>query len=263
MADLGQVLTLCSGKGGVGKTLLAVNLAIALSKKNKDVVLIDGELQFGDVGLAMDLQPTLTIKDMVDEQDRLDAYNISNYLTEHKSGVYVLSAPDRPEYADLVDSEFTKLVVGLLKERFDYIVIDGGHGIDDSTVDFMDLADKILAVTTPEVASLKNTKRLVETVHQLQMNDKLELVLNRHNLDSLIKSEEIPGMLRVEELHHIPNNVKVAMQSLNLGDPAVQSHSKSDLAKVIFKLAQAIVDEQATTPRKKKNSLIGKMFSFS
>ncbi|MFD2638615.1 AAA family ATPase [Piscibacillus salipiscarius] len=261
MADMIQIITLCSGKGGVGKTFLAVNLAIALSKKNKDVVLIDGDLQFGDVGMAMDLQPTLTMKDLLDEQDRLDSHNITNYLVEHKSGVYVLSAPERPEYAELIDGEFIKNTLNLLKERFDYIVIDGGHGIDDSAIDFMDVADQILAVTTPEVASLKNTKRLIETIHQLQMNEKLDVLLNRHGLDSLIKAEEIPGMLRADKLHDIPNNNKVAMQSLNLGDPAVISHSKSDLAKKIFKLAQSIVDDQVESkPSKKKHSLISRMF---
>ncbi|WP_194840886.1 AAA family ATPase [Filobacillus milosensis] len=259
----GQVITVCSGKGGVGKTVLAVNLAIALSKKNVDVALIDGEFQFGDVSLAMDLQSTFTMKDVVEEQDRLDEYNITNYLTEHESGVKVLSAPSRPEYAELVSSEVIKKTVQLLKKNFDYVVVDAGHGMDDSTIDFMENADKILAVTTLEVASMKNTKMMVETIHQLQLEKKLELVLNRYNMDSLIKPEEAPSMLRAEEVRYIPNNFKLTSQSMNLGVPVVVSHAKSDVAKGIFKLAQAIIDQESGRPNNKKDSLLGKMFSFS
>ncbi|GEL77983.1 AAA family ATPase [Tenuibacillus multivorans] len=257
----GQVITVCSGKGGVGKTVLSVNLAIALSKKNVDVALIDGEFQFGDVGLAMDLQPSFTMKDIVDEQDRLDEYNITNYLTRHESGVKVLTAPDRPEYAELVTGDLIRQTVQLLKRNFDYIVIDAGYGMKDKTVDFMEEADKVLTVTTLEVASLKNTKMMLETIHQLQFDQKLELILNRYNMDSLIKTEEVPGMLRVEDVRHIPNNFKLTSQSMNLGVPVVVSHAKSDVAKGIFKLAQALIDEQSGTQEKKKGSLLGKMFS--
>ncbi|WP_124220596.1 AAA family ATPase [Aquisalibacillus elongatus] len=163
-----------------------------------------------------------------------------------------------------MSTDVIKKSVQLLKQNFDYVVVDGGHGMDDSTIDFLELADKILAVTTLEVASMKNTKMLVETIHQLQLEERLEIVLNRHNMESLIKPDEAPSMLRAEEVRFVPNNFKLASQSMNLGVPVVTDHSKSDIAKAILRLAQDLAGGRSSNGNsKKKGSLLGKMFSFS
>ncbi|WP_162297922.1 AAA family ATPase [Halalkalibacillus sediminis] len=257
----GEIIAVSSAKGGVGKTIIATNLALALKKKNVEVALIDGEFQFGDIGLALDIQPSFTIKDLSEEIDRIDEHNVTNYMTRHESGVHVLSAPDRPEFAELITTEVIQKSLQALTKNFDYIVVDAGHGIKDSTIDFIEAADRVIAVTTLEVSSLKNTKLLIETIHQLELQDKLNLVVNRYNMESLIKPDEVPSMLRISEADYIPNNFKMAAQSMNLGIPLVTSRTKSDISKSIFKMAEGIISNQGGSRLGNKPSIIGKMFS--
>ncbi|WP_188207732.1 AAA family ATPase [Alkalibacillus aidingensis] len=261
-ATKGKVITVTSAKGGVGKTLMTVNLAVALNKKNVDVVVIDADFQFGDIGLALDLKSSLTIKELSEEVEQLDTYNVTNYLVKHSTGVDVLLAPERPEYSELITIDVMKKLIELLREHYDYIVIDAGRGMSDLMVDLFDLSEQVLAITTLEVASLKSTKQLIETVNQLGLGNKVQLIVNRHNMESLIKAEEVPAMLKVDSVYYTPNNFKVAAQSLNLGVPVAVSHAKSDLAKSIFKLAhQLTVNNLLPATTKKKGSLIGKVFS--
>ncbi|GEN44403.1 AAA family ATPase [Alkalibacillus haloalkaliphilus] len=259
----GEVISVCSAKGGIGKTLIAVNLAVALNKKNVKVCVVDGDFQFGDIGLAFDVKSPLTVKDLAEEVDQLDSYNIGNYITKHQSGVDLLLAPEQPQYAELVTTEVIERFLSLLKEQYDYIIVDAGQGLTGQMVDLIENADRILTVSTLEVASLRHTKKLLETVGQLGLTERTELIINRHNMESLIKADEVPDMLKVDSAYYIPNNFKVAAQSLNLGVPVAVSHSKTDVSKSIFKLAQSLTVTDRTKSEKKKGSLLSKVFSKS
>ncbi|MDQ0351310.1 pilus assembly protein CpaE [Alkalibacillus filiformis] len=259
----GEVISICSAKGGIGKTFMAVNLAVALNKKNVDVCVLDGDFQFGDIGLAFDVKPPLTIKDLAEEINQLDSYNLGNYIAKHQSGVDLLLAPEQPQYAELVTTEVIEKLMPLLKEQYDYIIVDAGQGLTGQMVDLIENADRILTVSTLEVASLRHTKKLLETIEQLGLGERTELVINRHNMESLIKADEVPEMLKVESAYYIPNNFKIAAQSLNLGVPVAVSHSKSDVSKSIFKLAQSLTVTDRTKSEKKKSSLLSKVFSKS
>src|SRR5690348_8761777 len=98
----GKIIAVCSAKGGIGKTVLTVNLAVALCKNNMQIGILDGDFQFGDVGLAMDLQSPFNIKDVIENMDEMELVTFVSYLSQHDSGVKVLTAPEQPEYADLV-----------------------------------------------------------------------------------------------------------------------------------------------------------------
>ncbi|WP_069365799.1 AAA family ATPase [Salisediminibacterium beveridgei] len=237
---MGRVIAVCGAKGGIGKTLISVNLAVALGKTNLDVAIVDGDLQFGDVSLSMDLQPEDSIKELVEDQGMAKPNTVMRYLTEHASGVRVLPAPERPEFAEMVTTDAMKVVLNDLKRSHDYIIIDNGIGLLDLTVETMEMADDILIVTNLEMSALKNTRLMLETMKELNYRDKTSLVVNRFTMESLMKGEEIPEMLGFEDAHFLPNNYKIASQSLNLGLPFVISQSKSDLAKAVFKMAQAI-----------------------
>jgi pilus assembly protein CpaE len=111
----GEMIVICSAKGGIGRTVLAVNLAIALSKNNHlQISLLDGDYQFGDVSMAMDLHPTFTVKDVVEGVDRIDQHTLPSYLIRHGSGVKVLAAPERPEYADMIQASVIDKICELL-----------------------------------------------------------------------------------------------------------------------------------------------------
>lgn len=257
----GKVVAVCSAKGGIGKTLISVNLAVALNKKNLNICIIDGDFQFGDVSVAMDLTPTFSIKDVVEEIDELNEDSISNYLSKHSSGVMVLPAPERPEFADLITSESVLKILNMLREQFDYIIVDSGAGIQGTTLDIMDISDEILIITNLEMTALKNTKLILETLNQLEMIEKTQLIINRYTMESLIKANDVPKMLGQENVISIPNNFKLATQSLNLGIPFVINQAKSDLAKAIFQMTEAVLSKEESLAKiTEKKSVIKKLF---
>ncbi|MBU9714010.1 AAA family ATPase [Evansella tamaricis] len=257
----GKVVAVCSAKGGIGKTLISVNLAVSLIKKNLNVCLIDGDFQFGDVSVAMDLTPTYTIRDIIEEIEDLESNTVTNFLTRHSSGVSVLAAPERPEYADLVVSEKVITIINKLRDNFDYIIVDCDAGIQGTTLEMMEIADEILVITNLEMTALKNTKLMLETLGKLEFREKSQLIINRYTMESLIKAEDVPKMLGEEKVISIPNNFKLASQSLNLGIPFVISQGKSDLAKAVFKMTESLVSKNGIVERKKENqSLLKKLF---
>ncbi len=259
MSKQGKFIAVCSGKGGSGRTSLSVNLAAAIVKKNKNVALVDADLQFGDISLAMDLQPGITIKDAAEEAERLDAIAMESYLTAHESGVMVLPGPDRPEYADLVTNEKLGRIIKLLLEQFDYVVADTEVGLTDRSVYLFEQADEILLLTNLEMAALKNTKRMLETMEALGLRNKIRLVINRADMESVIKGEDVPGIIGMENPIYIPNDFQIVSKSINIGVPFVMSNGKSNVARAVFKMAETVASGTASPVHPKKGSLFSKL----
>lgn len=258
----GEMIAVCSAKGGIGRTTLSVNLAVALFKKNISISILDGDFQFGDIGLAMDLQSTFTIKDVVEEIDRLDEFSLASYLCNHESGVKVLPAPERPEFAELVTEEILNKIVDLLLLQQDYVIVDTGVGLQEKTLHFVEKADQILVVTNLEMAALKNTKLLLETLDVLGLRDKVKVVINRATMDSVIQAADVPEILGEAESIYIPNDFQIASQSLNIGIPFVINHGKTELAKSVFKMAEQLTTRREISMIKaKKPSMISKLLN--
>ncbi|MFD1037353.1 CpaE family protein [Virgibacillus byunsanensis] len=259
--DNGKTIAVCGAKGGIGRTLISVNLAIALSKKNLNVNLLDADFQFGDVSVAMDLQPSFTMKDVVGELKSIDESSINNYLTAHSSGVSVLPSPERPEFAELVTTDALLQVVDMLRKQSDYLVVDTGMGIQEQTLDVLEQADQILVVTNLEMTALKSTRLMLETLEKLGIREKVILVVNRYDMDSLIKAEDVPDMLGSKDTIFIPNDFKSASQSLNLGIPLVISRSKSNLSKAFFRIAEKLISNHGVSNEVRKSKKRSKLFS--
>ncbi|MCA1030990.1 AAA family ATPase [Bacillus timonensis] len=258
----GEMIAVCSAKGGIGRTLLTVNLAVALFKKNIAISIVDGDLQFGDISLAMDLQSTFTMKDVVDDIDSLDEYSLANYLSSHESGVKVLSAPERPEYADLIDEKILNKMIDLLLIQHDYVVVDTGAGLNEKTLQVIEKADQVLVVTNLEMAALKNTKLMLETLEMLGLRDKVRLVVNRATMESVIQAADVSDILGESDPIYIPNDFQIASQSLNIGIPFVINQGKSELAKSVFKMAEQLTSRREISFIKTKQpNIISKLFS--
>lgn len=256
----GKVLAVCSSKGGVGTTSIAVNLAIALSKRSANVALVDGNFQFGNVALSLNINPSISIHNLQQEITQLDEYSIMNYLIGDESGIHFLAAPDRPEYAELITDEVIDKTLIYLKKKFDYIIVDVGNCVDQVALKVYDHAFKILPVTTMEIGSLKNMKSFLDILERLEFAEKVGLIINRYNMDSIVKVEEVKKLFQVNETYYIPNNIKLMQQALNIGKPIVSGHTKSDVAKGIFKMAQSLSEKSTyKIPRKKKG--LAKLFS--
>jgi len=256
----GKMVLICSAKGGVGKTTLSVNLAIALHKKKLQIALLDGDFQFGDVNVAMDLGSSFSISDVAESIGNLDSFSLNSFLSKHSSGVRVLPAPESPELADLLTPDIITEVCDVILENYDYLVVDTGVGLNDQILTLMEKADEILLVTTLELISIKNTKRLMQIFKTLDFQDKVKVVLNRSTMESVMEAEQVPQILDLEQLFSIPNNFQIASKSLNLGIPFVINHPSSDLAKSVFKVAEQL-DSNATVTVKKKQTFLDKLLT--
>lgn len=243
----GELIAVCSAKGGIGRTILTVNLAGALVKKNITVAILDGDYQFGDVGLAMDLKSAFTIKEVIEGINTLDEHSLAGYMSRHESGVKVMAAPERPEYADLVTKEAVDKILDLMLMNYDYVVVDTSVGLSDHTVHIAEKADQIMVMANLEMTALKNTKLMLETFDILELRNKVTLVVNRANMESVIQAEDAARILGYEDPVYIPNDFQTCSQSLNIGIPFVINQGKTDVAKAIFKMAERITSRREIT----------------
>lgn len=257
----GELIVVCSAKGGVGRTIVTVNLAVALCKKNVKIGILDGDFQFGDVSLALDLQSTFNMKDVAQDIDNLDELGVTSYLSRHDSGVRVLPAPNRPEYSELINQKVINKVLNYMLLQHDYVVVDTGVGLQEQTLYTIEKADQIILLTNLEMATLKNTRLMLETFEALEVRDKVQVVVNRSTMESVIKASDVSEILGDENPLYIPNDSQAATQSLNIGIPLVTSQSKSELAKAIFKLAEQLTSRRDISILKPETpSIISKLF---
>ncbi|GGG00535.1 AAA family ATPase [Paenibacillus abyssi] len=238
-AKRGEMIAVCSAKGGSGRTVLAVNLAVALSKSNHQICIIDGDFQFGDVSMAMNLRPVFSVKDVVIES--MDKLTLASFLTPHASGVKVLAAPDRPEYAELITPMVIERACNSLFTGHDYLIADTGVGLQESTVAFMEKADQVFLLTTLEMASIRHTKQMLETLELLGLRYKIQVIINRSTAESVIRAADVPDMLGEASPIYIPNDLQVVSESLDSGIPFVWNQGKTEIAKVIFKMAEQLI----------------------
>ncbi|MFS1511944.1 AAA family ATPase [Chengkuizengella sp. SCS-71B] len=259
----GEMITICSANGGIGRTVMSVNLAVALAKNNMRVCNIDGNFQFGDICLSLDLRPTFSIKDIVEELDQMDEDTLANFLVNHSSGVKILAAPERPEYAELITTTVLEKVHKLLMNQFDYLIVDTEAGLQDLSLFFIEKSDEIFLLSTLDMIVMKNTKMMLETFDILGQKEKVRVVINKSSVDNVIKAADVPDILETDNIFHIPNQPQLVLQSLNVGVPFVSNHGKTDLGKSYFKIAEQLLanrGDSATETKTNSNSILQSIF---
>ncbi len=237
----GRIVAVFSTKGGVGKTTIATNLAAELATHaHKSVVLVDLDLQFGDVAIMLDSIPVRTIADIAKE-DEIDSELVEACLLTHKSGVRVLASPLRPEQAEVITAKHVEAILTLLAETHDFIIADMPQGLNDITLTALDAADRILLVTTLELPAIKNARLCLEIMEALGYGqDKVKLVLNRSSRDIGLSIEEMEKILRRSVDVHIPSDGRVVVPSVNKGVPFVTSAPSARISQTIRDLARAV-----------------------
>ena len=255
-----QVVAVFSPKGGAGRTTLAVNLALALKREtNQRVALVDGNLQFGDVGVLLNLNPkNRSVVDAVDGGEP-DRDIVESVMVDHSTGIRVLLAPPSPEGADLVTAAYLKKIIGFLRETHDWVIVDLPSGLNDHTLGVLDAADQILVVAALEITTIKNVRLFLEVADQLDYErSKLRLVINRSDASQGIRIGDVEASIRRSIDGTIVSDGRLAVLAVNRGVPFVVSHPESPLSRDIIKLARTLAgDGTATTAPTDKSAKRG------
>jgi pilus assembly protein CpaE len=250
-----QVIAVFSPKGGAGRTTIATNLAVALHHETgARVCLVDANLQFGDVGVLLNLNPKdRSIADAVETGDP-DGDIVDSCVIDPSTGIRVLLAPPSPEGADLVTAHHMRQIVDHLRIGHEYVVIDLPSGLSDMSLAVMDAADTILVMTALEITTIKNVRLFLEVAEQLEYaRSKIRLVINRADSAQGIRIADVEASVRRPIDGTIVSDGRLSVLAVNRGVPFVVSHPDSPLSRDVVKLARTLVGETGTVVQDQTN----------
>ena len=239
---LGRVFAFYGAKGGVGTTTIAINAAIALHRElGRKVCLVDGNLQFGDHRVFLDLG--LDRKSIVDivSAPSIDVDLVRQVIVKHDSGADLLLAPPSPETAELVTADHMPIILEHLRTLYDYVLVDIDKKLDDVNLGIIEAAETLFVVMTADLSCLKNVRLVLETVGHLGYEkSKVQLVLNRSNAFTGINVKNAEGALKRTIDHQIVNEYRGAISALNSGAPFMFTKSDSVLGRAILEFARVV-----------------------
>jgi pilus assembly protein CpaE len=231
------VITVFSAKGGCGKTTISTNLAAALvDGGRREVCIVDLDLAFGDVAIAMQLFPTHTISDAVALEDTLDPSAVASLLTQHSPGLRVLSAPVEPGLAENIPVSLVSKLLVVMRDMFDYVIVDTPPAFTDQVLAAFDASDLAILLATLDIPALKNLKLSLETLELLNYpKDKIRLILNRADSKVGLDAGEVEKTLRAPISALVPSS-RAVPAATNRGVPIVtdQPHHAVSLAITSF-----------------------------
>ena len=239
---MGRIQAFYGAKGGVGTTTIAINAAIAFHRElGRKVCLVDGNLQFGDHRVFLDLG--LDRKSIVDivTAPSIDADLIRNVIVKHDSGIDLLLAPPSPETAELVRPEHLPFITDQLTSMYDYILVDVDKRLDDVNLGILESADTMFVVMTADLSCLKNVRLVLETIGHLGYSaQKVQLVLNRSNAFTGINVKNAEGALRRNIDHQVVNEYRGAISALNSGAPFMFTKADSPLGASVLQFVRSV-----------------------
>jgi len=241
----GRIVTVFSPKGGVGRTTVAVNLAVAAaSELGKRVVLVDGSFQFGDVGVLLNLNPkNKSIADLIPEMEA-DPEFIDQVIVTHSSGLRVLLAPPSPEMAELITVAALRRVLERLRDTHDLVVVDSWPWFHDTTLGLLDVSDDILALLTLEITNIKNIRLFLEVADQLGYpSGKIKLILNRADSALGIRVSDVEHSIGRHIDETIVSDGRSVVYALNRGVPFITSNREAQVSQDILRLARSLTGE--------------------
>jgi pilus assembly protein CpaE len=244
---LGAMVCVLGPKGGTGKTLIATNLAAALASQGEHAVVVDLDLQFGDVGLALGLRPDKTIYDLARSGGSLDAEKLAAYLVEHSSGAKALLAPTRPDQAGAVGVDFLRDVFAHLRTMADFVIVDTPPGFTPEVIAAIDTSSHVCMIGMLDSLSLKNTKLGLETLDLMGYDQsRIAIVLNRADSRVGITHEDVDAIIGRAPSIFVPSDRQIPI-SINDGEPIVLAEERTDAARSFRALAEYYIAQRGET----------------
>ncbi|OIJ11053.1 hypothetical protein BKP37_16720 [Anaerobacillus alkalilacustris] len=255
-----KIITVCSTKGGVGKTTLSVNMAVAFNKHNLKVVVIDLDLQFGDAALLFDQQPTHTIYDWVKRSYENGDKSYQSFVTKDKFGIDILAAPALPEFAELITGEHITYLLEKMKKDYDVIIVDTPAAFVETSLVALESSDVILLIASLDLPTLKNGKLAIETLNLLGLKEKIYVILNRDSEMAGMTRSLVEEVLEMKIFGRIPSDYHTVISSINKGEPFVDMATRTPIAKAVMKISDQLLQEgqeevEVNRKAKKKNKL--------
>jgi pilus assembly protein CpaE len=239
-----SLIPILGPKGGTGKTLVATNLAVALAQRDANVVLVDLDLQFGDIGLALGLSPERTMYDLMKAGEPFDHEKLDRHLIKHSSGVKVLIAPTRPDQASSVSVDYLRDIYASLRTMCDAVIVDTPPGFTAEVIATIDVSSDVCMVGMLDSLSLKNTKLGLETLDLMGYEtERISLVLNRADSRVGITPDDVSTIVSRAPDISVPSDREIP-RSINEGTPIVAAKPQSGAAKAF----RALADRYAKTP---------------
>lgn len=257
----GQVVAVFSPKGGAGCTTIAVNLAVALQQlagSRQKVALVDASVQFGDVGVMLNLQASRSMADLALHTDDLDRDLLNSVLTAHGSGLKVLLAPPHPEAAEWLlatsvgegggGNSTLGAVLSLMRQEFDVIVVDMWSRVDDLSLTVFDVAALIVLVVMPNIPAIKSARLFLEVANKLSYPmDRIALVVNGVDRRMGIRVEQIEQAM-IPVAAQIPLDAQVVLSAVNHGVPFVTRDPSRPISQAIMQLVEHVQDVLVEEP---------------
>ncbi len=234
----GRMVAVFSSKGGCGTSFMATNLAAAT---NSRTVVVDLNLQAGDLPLFLGLEAKYSIADMVEKRQRLDETLINTLVTQHSTNLWLLAAPREADSADEIEPQHVFEVLQKLREHFDYVVLDPQHTFDSITLAALDQSDEIILVLTLDIPAIRSTQRALEIFDRLGYpRTKVRIVVNRWSKQIDLDLRQVEKFLGEPCIGFVPSDYQTAVNSINLGTPLVQAEPTSRIAAEIRRIAETI-----------------------
>lgn len=220
----GQLYTFFSSKGGSGSTTIATNMAIVLHRlSGKRTLLVDLDLELGEVALLLGAEPRFNFVDMVQNFHRMDSGLLASYIEQHSSGVHLLSAPFHPDRAEVVSGDEIRRILHFLRSHYDYVVVDTSKSFSPATLAAIDQSDLVFLVTNLDLPSLRNIQRGLPMLRRVlaRGEEQLRLIVNRYQNDGDISLEDVRRTLGLKVFWTISNDYGAVVDSINTGKPIV------------------------------------------
>jgi pilus assembly protein CpaE len=251
----GNIISVFGSKGGVGTTTVAVNLAVSLAQASSqgNVALLDMNTLFGEIPLFLEIAPKFHWGEITKNIERLDNNFLQNILSKHKSGVNVLPSPAYLNGHVRPTPQIMMRLLGLMKQMFDYIIIDAGQSTDDTSIKVLEISDRLMLVTILSLPCLANTSKLIKSLIDLGYapKEKIDVVLNRYIKKSEISVEDAEAGIGKEIFWIVPNDYSTSMSSINSGKPLAQLAPKAPITKSFLELAAQLRSPESDKPKKR------------